>query len=402
MSELDFSIIDESVESASGALSQYRNWRRDNPEAKFKQFLKQAFGSPIEIDDELLIELATTDLIHMISNGHVAKAESYIRCSKSLAGKKELVLDLIDAEICTRSDHGEPVNAKELTQRFPNLKSDLARMLEVHAIDMEASNELRLEKAQNKSFGLYDIKEKTAESDGTFEIWSAQHRESNQPFSIIRWQDGDEHTLSDIQRKFELRKNLQHCCLINIAEVGFSDHVVFVTDPIQGKPLIDWLDSPTEKSIDEATAVRWISNILEARQMLVQGLNHRFSISIGDLFVTPDDQPILLDSPLQFDPYRHEPSFESVLQSVGLLIFAICLRDTDVEKIRDHLDEGFDPIMINDVNEDISTGLNSIYLSCLHPKPKQRYRNVDEVIVDLKNFQTGKPLKATKLQRKWF
>ena len=402
MNKLDFSVADESVESAAGSLNHYRNWRRRNPEAKFKTFLKEFYNDQTQLDDELLIELATTDLIHMLSNGHRVQAESYIRSSKSLASRKELVLDLIDAEICTRSDRGETINSKELAKRFPKLKSDLKRLIEVHEIDLEASNELRLQKQEENNFGNYLAGMKIADSDAGFEVWTAKHCDSEQPFSIIKWEGGDQHTQTDIQRKLELRKRTQHPCLLNIVEVGFSDYIYYVTDPIAGETLVDRLDNPTLEPIGETTVAKWVAQILAARQELVKNLDRRFLISLDQIFVTSDQEVLLLNGPSLFDAYSDEPSFETVLQSVGLLLFATCLQETDITKVRSHLNEGFDPIMINDVNENISAELNSIYLSCVHSKPKHRYRSVDEVILDLDNFQSDKPLKATKIQRKWF
>ena len=402
MNNLDFSIADGSVESAAGSLSHYRGWRRGNTQAEFNSFLDTHYGDQAQLDDELLIELATTDLIHMISHGHHVRAELYIACSKSLAAKKEQVLDLIDAEICARSDQGETINAQELADRFPELKSDLKRLLEVHEIDMEASHELRLQREEAKNFGDYQTKLKIADSDSGYEVWSAIHRELNKPFSMICWEIENEHTKTDIQRKLQQRQSCQHPSLINIVEVGFAQSIYYVVNPIDGETLVDWLDNPMREVIQEETAANWTLNILEARQTLVGTLNRQFALSLDHVFITTDKHPLLIDSPALFDAYQDEPSFESVIQSIGLLLFAICLQETDIRKIKAHLDDGFDPIMLNDINENISADFNSIYLSCVHPKPKKRYRQVDEIINDLKNFLSDKPLKATKLQRKWF
>ena len=87
----------------------------------------------------ILIELATTDLIQQISSGRSSSAEEYINAIPGVSSQIELVLDLIDAELCAKSDHGEIVDKTSVLERFPDFTEQLKKLLDVHELDLEAS-----------------------------------------------------------------------------------------------------------------------------------------------------------------------------------------------------------------------------------------------------------------------
>ncbi len=75
-----------------------------------------------------LIDLACVDLIEQRRSGHAINAESYIDQFPELASD-ELLLDLIDAEICIARELQEPVDPPQYAQRFPALIDDINELL---------------------------------------------------------------------------------------------------------------------------------------------------------------------------------------------------------------------------------------------------------------------------------
>ena len=113
--------------------------------------------------------------------------------------------------------------------------------------------------------------------------------------------------------------------------------------------------------------------------------------------LTDSGKPLLIDFPALTNQQDCTP-----LRRLGLLMFATCLQDSDTRALQIHLDAGYEPIDLFEINPSISRELNSIYASCVHPKEKKRYVSIDDAIEDLKRLVDGKPVKAPCHKRNWF
>ncbi|MGO9115457.1 MAG: serine/threonine-protein kinase, partial [Thermoguttaceae bacterium] len=58
--------------------------------------------------------------------------EDYLAAHRSLAGNEETLLDFIYSEVCLREELGETIEPDEYLRRFPQWKSSIVRLFEVH------------------------------------------------------------------------------------------------------------------------------------------------------------------------------------------------------------------------------------------------------------------------------
>ena len=110
-----------SIDSMIHWLREQRQCNRDVP-----------LGELIELaslSDERLIDIACIDLIERKRIHPQTVVEDLLREVTRLAGNRDAILDLIDAEICVRLERGESVEAMDYEGRFPNLVGAFAAMI---------------------------------------------------------------------------------------------------------------------------------------------------------------------------------------------------------------------------------------------------------------------------------
>ena len=411
MNILDFSAADDSSSPVSIALHEYRMWRRANVDADFLIF---STAHP-DLDAEVLIELAAVDLIHQITAGVDAQAETYINATKLFSSNTELSLDLIDAEICARSDKGESIDPKSLARRFPNLQKHFPGLLQVHDLDMEASDELRAGVFGKVTFGEFVA---TNRIYASIETWEGVEPDTRKPVTIFRFNKPPENTNEDILDTLEQRKQTQTLGVPPLLGFGFigsdgCESVYAAVNCTSVRKLGEFLDSPACEDVEEPTFVRWIIDVLESIAELNEQIGNKekqvfIPLKLDKLLVansTSDncERLIFLDLPLLWNHSEPLAKVEAdLIRSVGVLLFCISLKEPDFQRIESHLNDGFPPINMQEVNSDISSETNSIYLACVHRKRKNRYRKLVDLIDDLKRLESGQPVVATKLLRKWF
>ena len=421
MSSLDFSVADDSPRSAAGCLGSLRRWRRQNASAQFADFLAI---SPID-STELLIELATTDLINQLVSGNACRSEDYIGASKLIEGKKEHVLDLIDAEICARSDRGDAIDPAEFLQRFPTLRSELERLLEIHALDLDANrsdHQSILNRSNNpRMIGTYRLL-KPLSSSSECKYWIAQHSQSAQQV-ILFWFSLPNDSASrpidpdpiDPAALFAVLKQLsdsQHPQLQPMVDFGLDHDQVFIAFQNSTGKLLSEFPAGVHSESKIATLV---CKIIDAVQFMSNHGIDGCELRSTDILIRTNSDCRLLDfglgqlvkklmgGRLQMPEEKSKNgslASSSAVRELGVLLFSTCVGGADADEMIEHLELGFAPPQLNQINESVSDELNLIYLSCVNHNANRRYRSVDLLRDDLLRLIRGEKVEAFNLQRK--
>jgi len=402
-SGLDFSSCgDQPVDSAAEILHSYRVWRREHPQAPFKGFVRRR----AHLDSAVLIELATTDLIQQISAGSSASAEDYIVAFPILSEDANLQLDLVDAEICARSDRGDLIDSQDFHKRFPSLKKQLANLFAVHEIDMEAEDGGK--PAPYSVAGIEFVhcvhrNHGRGEHANRFELWHVVRSKDQRPLLAFVWDyEPDRHDKDSFASLLKERSRLAHPCLIKPLSAGLTRpqagqrQIYVLTPPIKGRTLVQHLIVPGGSLSEEAIA-GLILKAYDASQFLERELGRRIPLSVGSIFLGQNETPLLID-------YMHLASDceSDPLLQLGLLLFATCLHESDVSELEKHVKAGFEPVALSEINSSVSAEMNSIFLACVQPDDGNRYATVEEAMDDLRRFIARKPIKASQRRRKWF
>jgi len=350
------------------------------------------------MESEVVIELATTDLIQQISVGNQCCAEDYIAAVSSFSNSADLKLDLVDAEICAKSDRGEVVQRKDIVERFPSLEAELSRLFEVHEIDLKASGSHAEKDVSPVSIPGYQLIRRTNESNAAniasrkFELWEVKRSSDNAMFHVVLWQcDGS------VEPELKKREQVKHPALAQPLEMGVVDsHCYVVIERLNGRTLGQILDHSNEQALTGKAIARLLLGTNEARKQLEKSIGVAIPVLPHAIFIRANNTPLLIDFPFFAESEPAEP-----LLQLGLLLFSTCLQESDVREVQQHLDAGFEPIALNKINGSVSSELNSIYQSCVHPDPKHRYRTIDEALSNLRKFIDGKPIKTAK-RKGWF
>ncbi len=422
MAKFDFSMVDDAPGNRTSCLGQLRRWRRKFREAPFADFLTEH-----RIDlGELLIELATTDLIHQSACGLRVRAEDYLSASDLLAGCDEFVLDLVDAELCARSDRGETVEGLELAQRFPKLQWELARLLEVHRLDLQSSADRSA--AWNSSdevrlIGRYRLSQPISRRDCKY--WLAETLPTGSP-AVVFWYllpdlvtqlppDAASQFREQLLQVLRKRSDCQHPALQPV--VGWDlvgDQIVVAFKPIGPAQLV------RDKAVrlSEEAAARLLLELTELRQFEATSGRPLFQFSPNDIFIDTDFSCRLLDWGLGNWVQRlaavyaeHVPaiakqelriSTADTLQELGMLLFSLMLPEAETDDVVQHLQHGFEPLKIRQIDESVSSAYDAIYWACVHPDKKYRYPSVEALIEDLRRFVAGESVRVGRRQRRPF
>ncbi len=404
MSELDFSQSENSdTASASGALREYRLWRRSNPLMSFATYLE----SHPNLDSSVVIELATTDLIQQISSGHGSSAEEYIDAISPFSTSYELSLDLVDAELCAKSDMGIVVNRDKLLKRFPSFRKELARLLEVHEIDLEASKNRDALPPPSVSITGYQLVRQlcrghTKKSGPSFEVWDATKLSQQHSVQIILWKDSSSEPDNSFVSVIKQRSAIAHPSLLTPISAGKTNsdgtrYCYVVVNNTATQMLAKFQSGAITANLHEPLFAKLLLSVMDAANQLEQELGTPIPISFDAIALDKSKLPILIDFPW----LGHDKELNA-LKQLGLLIYAYCLQDPDTRHLEVHLDAGYDPINLFDINPSVSHDMNSVYVSCVHPNEKKRYGSIEDAAKDLQRLVEGKRVKAPSRKRNWF
>lgn len=119
---------DQSKTPTDASIDQLIAWmaglRRQHPRASLASLIDAA-----DLPIDTLVELAAVDLIHLRRTGRDVVVEDYIQQFPALSENHSALLDLIDAELCVRTELHDAKALEFYTNRFPELSAAIAQLV---------------------------------------------------------------------------------------------------------------------------------------------------------------------------------------------------------------------------------------------------------------------------------
>jgi eukaryotic-like serine/threonine-protein kinase len=222
------------------------------------------------------------------------------------------------------------------------------------------------------------------------------------------------------QREAKIAAKLQHNNIVNAIDAGeIEGHHYFVMEYVEGATIKDELDQ--KKVFDEKVALKIVLAVADAmKHAHERGLIHR-DIKPENVILTKDGQVKLADlglARLTADekwamseagmaigtPYYISPEqvrgqvdvdIRGDIYSLGATLYHMVTGrvpypgETPQEVMRKHVDKNAQLIPPDHINTKLSSGLGVVVETMMSKNRDQRYRNPDDLILDLKCLQQG-------------
>jgi serine/threonine-protein kinase len=222
------------------------------------------------------------------------------------------------------------------------------------------------------------------------------------------------------QREAKIAAKLQHTNIVNAIDAGeVEGHHYFVMEYVEGATIKDELDK--NKVFDEKVALKIVLAVADAmKHAHERGLIHR-DIKPENVILTKDGQVKLADlglARLTADekwamseagmaigtPYYISPEqvrgqvdvdIRGDIYSLGATLYHMVTGrvpypgETPQEVMRKHVDKNSQLVPPDHVNTKLSSGLGVVVETMMAKNRDQRYRNPDDLILDLKCLQQG-------------
>ena len=124
--------MEEPIHPEDASLDSLINWlrseRKRHPDVALSRLLEGR-----SLDTRRLVDLACIDLIERRRQGQAIRAESYAEQFPQLR-RGDLLLDLIDAEICVAGELQQPIDPSEYPRRFPELARQIEELLRLESL----------------------------------------------------------------------------------------------------------------------------------------------------------------------------------------------------------------------------------------------------------------------------
>ena len=321
------------------------------------------------------------------------------------SAQADYLLDLIDAELCARSDHGEVIDASELFNRFPSRRSDIEELLEIHSIDLIA-NETPHRPGHNDTIEigpyLVLLKDRTTSTDVPY--LNATNRKTGDRVSIIGHPRTESTDLIEqkLFRKMGQIQKLTHPNLHPMVDFGKTADLYYAAfAPLEGTVLNQQLSAP----IQESRAIEWLSTIARTCHWTWLQESPYLRVSSDNLLIDHNNCLKLIDPGVtEWRAYLEaKPVDESdCLRELGILLFSMLVGTCETLDLEAHLDAGHAPIDLTQIDAAISPDASAVFAACVHPVRKRRYQRMDDLCSDLDSFSSGNRLIAHKLRSRFF
>ena len=193
-----------------------------------------------------------------------------------------------------------------------------------------------------------------------------------------------------------------------------GDQIVVAFEPIGPAQLV----RDQAVRISEEAAARLLLELTELRQFETTAGWPLFQFSPTDIVIDTDFSCRLLDLGLEnwvrrlaaayaeqvpaIARQKLRSSTAETLQELGILLFSLMLPEAETDDVVQHLQHGFEPLKIRQIDESVSSRYDAIYLACVHPDRRYRYSSVEALIEDLRRFVAGEPVSVNRRQRRSF
>ena len=221
-------------------------------------------------------------------------------------------------------------------------------------------------------------------------------------------------------REAKIAAKLAHNNIVNAIDAGEVDgHHFFVMEYVEGSTIKDALDK--DKVIEEKTALRIVMAVAEALKHAQQrGLIHRDikpenviltkdgSVKLADLGLarlTADEKWAMSEAGMAIGtPYYISPEqvrgqvdvdIRSDIYSLGATLYHMVTGrvpydgETPTEVMRQHVDKNAVLVPPDHLNTHLSSGLGMVVETMMAKNRENRYRNPDDLILDLKCLLAG-------------
>ena len=275
------------------SVSELRSLRHHLPSSSLKRYLDQ--NPTLSLDEQ--IELFSIDLIDRIRNGEKARVENYFRYNRELANDSYAMLELIDAEICTRADFGETLNLSDFLKRFPNQESEIRQSFEILEWEREFHDPKRrrgTSRSLPDNFSRRFVTQNLWHEDETGVVFRVRDKKTNNN-SLLKLIDcheiGDSHKdqLEQIQKRFGNRIHPQFS-VVSVSGVE-NGAVYFCMNTVEGMVLSKTMNEPMEP----LRACRHAMSIAAIHQYLNQELKLSLPIDPRANLIDHQDQIHLID-----------------------------------------------------------------------------------------------------------
>ncbi|MSQ96898.1 MAG: hypothetical protein EXR98_20415 [Gemmataceae bacterium] len=387
-----------------------------------------------------------------LERGEPMLVEALLARHPTLRGQKDALLDLINHEIVLRSESNQTLSHSEYLARFPDLKTDLDMLFEVHlAIERERPQGGSIDHALTSLYEPnldwptlpnYEIIGVLGEG-GMGIVYKALDRRLKRTVALkmIRTGRAGEQVRSQFQAEAEAVARLDHPGIVHIYEIGEYDHQpFFALEYLDGGSLSARLNGSPQppaasarvletlaRSVHYAHSAGIIHRDLKPANILLQKVVESASQKGESPFWVHDGSAYLLKiadfglakhvqsnsdatqtqaivgtpsymAPEQAGDFTRRIGPAADVYSLGAILYEMLTGRPPFrgETVLDTLDQlrTQDPIPPTRLQPKVPRDLETICLKCLRKDPKQRYASAEALADDLGRFLRHEPIQA--------
>jgi WD40 repeat protein/serine/threonine protein kinase len=399
-------------------------------------------------DEQSELRQACAELRSRLRAGDSWRVEDILTSRPSLAVDDQAVLELIHAEVTTRSDLGERPTLEEWHARFPRLLSRMEEIVELRgafgsemltlsdasAGRADGTTPERTGELRAPRIGNYQVLEEIGRG-GMGVVYKARQASLSRIVALKMILAGEHAGLrerSRLRNEAEAAAQLLHPNVVQIFEIGEHEGLPFLAmEYVPGGNLTRMLRAKPQ-------AFRWSAKLTEilARTIHVahqRGIVHR-DLNPSNILMAPDGTPkisdfglakfllddhgvslngLILGTPPYMAPEQVSRNGGSIgagtdIYALGALLYEMLTGTppfrglTPMETLCQVIEAEIVPPsrLRHGVPEDLET----ICLKCLEKDPLRRYSTAEELAEDLQRFQENQPIQArrtSKLRQAW-
>ena len=401
---------------------------------------------------EQMMRDACTDLDARLRRGESLVTESILAENPELAIDSDNALELIYCELTTREELGNRPEPDELYERFPDWKSRIERLLEVHeavaAEDRIAggtttqtsgdpprtltgntgnSQSGRLELAARRRVGQFELLQEIGRG-GTGVVYRARQTVLGRivALKLIHSDNVSHEQVLRFHAEAEAAAHLQHPNIVQIYEVGAEDELSYISlELVEGGNLAERLAKDTIEPDDAARLMLTIAKAMEYAHE--RGIVHR-DLKPANILLTVKGDPKIADFGLAKRSWDHEraktragtilgtPGYmapeqavgnnESVgpaadVYAIGAILYELLtgMAPFHAGNLLETLEQVrfLDPVPPRQLRPRLSKDLETICLKCLHKQPQGRYSRAADLAQDLEHYLAREPIRARRV-----
>jgi WD40 repeat protein/serine/threonine protein kinase len=399
-------------------------------------------------EDLLELHHACAELRARIRAGESWRVEDILTSHSTLAANDEAILELIHAEVSTRSDLGERPTLDEWQDRFPRLIARMEEIVELRGVfgtEMPTLSDCTVgqrepvgidnsPEARPPRIGNYQILEEIGRG-GMGVVYKARQTTLSRIVALKMILAGEHAGLrerSRLRNEAEAAAQLLHPNVVQIFEIGEHEGLPFLAmEYVPGGNLNRMLRAKPQ-------AFRWSAKLTEtlARTIHVahqRGIVHR-DLNPSNILMAPDGTPkisdfglakflldnngvslngLILGTPPYMAPEQVSRNGRSIgagtdVYALGALLYEMLTGTppfrglTPMETLCQVLEGELVPP--SKLRHGLPEDLETICLKCLEKDPVRRYSTADDLAADLQRFQENQPILArrtSKLRQAW-